>query len=178
MIQPANGRLLDLIAGDLPGHRRVHLKNGLVRFVPESGVGPVLVVGARVKRRFLGRTETAQFQMAAEARRWAPAMLEVHHTGRFKRQGARVEVVEGSEEAALLAAALTFDPGFAAAASTLDFTRFDVGLDGERCLATVELMGASFVSIALPPIRSYVRLHLDQRDALIGCLSAVERLVS
>ena len=177
MIQPAGERLIGLIAADLPDHGVVRAPDGRVTFVPETGGGPVLVVGARVKKRFLGRTEIAQFQTFTVARRWEPARLRVGQTGRLQRRGARVEVVEGSDEAASLAAALTSDAEFAVAAMALDFTRFDLEFDGERCATTVELIGASFVSIALPPIRSYVRLHPDQRVALIGCLAALQRVV-
>lgn len=178
MIQPAGERLLGLIAADLPDHRRLLVEEGLTGFAPVTGGGPVLVVGARVKRRFLGRTEIAQFQTLTGAQRWEPARLRVGQTGRLQRRGARVEVVEGSDRAAQLAAALTSDPGFSAAVVALDFTRFDIDLDGERCATIVELIGASLVSIALPPIRSYVRLHPDQREALIGSLESLQRLIT
>ena len=178
MIRPGSGRLVRLVAADFPDHRLVRGPEGAITFVPEKGIGPVLTMGGRVRKRFLGRTEIAQFQTVTDVRRWGHARLRVHHTGRLKRQGIDVRVEEGSEEATKLASTLSSDAEFGDSASLLDFTRFDIDLDGERCVATVEVMGASFVSIAFPPIRSYVRLHDDQREALVGCLSALERLVT
>ncbi len=177
MTQPASGRLLGLIAGDLQGHRQTGTADGLTAFVPESGVGPTLVVGQRVQKRFLGRTEIAQFRVEGLASGKGPARLSVHHTGKLRTDGIEIRVVEGSGAVAAVADSLAADTVFAAAAASLDFTRFDIALDGERFRATLELMGASFVSIALPPIRSYVRLHRDQGDALIGCASALQRLL-
>jgi hypothetical protein len=42
-------------------------------------------------------------------------------------------------------------------------------------MARVELMGASHVAIALPPMRSYVRLYDDQREALLSTLAELGR---
>lgn len=169
------GRLIGLIAADLPGHRLVGDVDGGAVFVPDGG-GPVLEVGVRVEKRFLGRTEVARFRTRGPATGSAPARLTIRHSGRLRREGVTVVVEEGSPDAVELADAVSSDLEFAAAALALDFTRFDVELDGEVCVATVELMGGSLVSIAFPPIRSYVRLHVDQREALIGSLSALQRL--
>ncbi|MGH8945700.1 MAG: DUF3156 family protein [Acidimicrobiia bacterium] len=167
-------RLIGLIAADLPGHRLSRKADGAAVFEPEAE-GPVLEVTVRVEKRFLGRTEIARFRSVVPARAWGRARLSLHHTGRLKRQGIGVRVDQGSE-AARLAEALRSDPQFAESAADLDFTRFDLESDGENCEATIELMGASLVSIAFPPIRSYVRLHDDQREALVGCLAALQRL--
>ena len=50
--------------------------------------------------------------------------------------------------------------------------------DGETLTATVELMGASYVSIAFPPMRSYIRLYPDQREALVATFGELERVAS
>lgn len=126
----------------------------------------------------MGRTEIARFQTMITVRQWGQeARLRVHHTGRLRRGNPGVTVEHGSGEAVGLAAALMSDAEFVAAVSSLDFTRFDLELEGDSCVTTVELMGATFVSIAFPPIRSYIRLHGDQRDALIASLVALERVV-
>lgn len=169
-------RLIGLIDGDLPDHRLTR-RDGAAVFVPDSE-GPVLEVGVRVERRFLGRTEIARFQTVTPAPGWGPGRLTVRHTGRLSREGVDVRVEEGSEAAEGLADTLRDDPELAASAVRLDFTRFDIDLDGESCRVTVELMGGSLVSIALPPIRSYVRLHDDQREALLASLQAVARVVA
>lgn len=176
MTGPGGGRLIGLVDFDLPDHRLVLDSDCAATFVPVQG-GPSLKVRPRVERRFLGRTEIAQFQTATPVHRWGPAHLRVHHTGGLRRQGPEVRAEKGSEEATRLAGDLSSDADFAMAALSLDFTRFDIDLDGERCVATVELMGATLVSIAFPPIRSYVRLHRDQKDALVGSLTALGRVV-
>lgn len=89
-----------------------------------------------------------------------------------------VEIEAGAEMIATLAATLSSDPGFVESVRALDFTRFNIDLDGETCSATVEVMGASLVSIAFPPIRSYVRLHDDQREALLAGLTSLFRLTA
>ena len=89
-----------------------------------------------------------------------------------------VEVMSGDDAAQLFADDLGSDIDFARATSPLDFTRFEVERTEGQWVATVELMGASFVSLALPPMRSYVRLHADQRDSLIASLSALSSLIT
>lgn len=88
-----------------------------------------------------------------------------------------VDVITGDSAAVDLARAFESDAVFAASILPLDFTRFDVELSAGQCVATVELMGASFVSLALPPMRSYVRLHPDQRKALVASLSALANVI-
>jgi hypothetical protein len=39
-------------------------------------------------------------------------------------------------------------------------------------------MGASYVTIAFPPMRSYVRLYPDQREALVATFGELERVAS
>jgi hypothetical protein len=155
----------------------VRRSEGTAEFVPEEG-GPVLEVSERVERRFLGRTVIARFRTVVPARDWGPGRASVIHTGRLRRQGIEVRDEYGSDEAAELVETLGNDAEFVRSATQLDFTRFELSLDGEVCIADVELMGASLVAIAFPPIRSYVRLHRDQREALIGTLTALERVTA
>lgn len=176
MIAPASGRLLALVAADLPDHSPVGNTNGLTVFVAVDGIE--LVVGSRVKRRFLGRTETAVFQASTPAPSRGPALLQVRQTGALRRRAVEPRVVTGEADAVRVAAALAGDKSFQSAATRLDFTRFDIELDEDACTATIELMGASMVAIALPPIRSYVRLHADQRDALLDSLRALRGVVA
>jgi hypothetical protein len=166
--------LLGLLAHDLPGHDLELSAPGRGRFSPK-GEGPEFDVRERVDRRFLGHTEIAQFLQVVEGAPGPSAHLRVRHTGALKRQGIEVVALAGGEDAERLAAQLEGDGSFTAAGLILDFTEFDaVRSDGEWSVA-VELMGASFVTLALPPMRSYVRLHPDQRDALLTALAAVDR---
>jgi hypothetical protein len=169
------GRLLSLVTADLPGHRVEVAEPGGARFVPIGG-GPVLWVGTRVEKRFLGRTEIAVFQTHFPNPSGVPAELEVRHTGGRTRTG--VEIRGRGSGGDYLQSALADDHGFADAALPLDFKRFDLVSDAETLTATIELMGASYVTIAFPPMRSYVRLYPDQREALVATFGELERVAS
>lgn len=84
-----------------------------------------------------------------------------------------MDVLIGGESTRRLAGLIADDETFTVSAMALDFTRFEVDRSGGGWLATVELMGASFVSLALPPMRSYVRLYADQRRALVDTLGVL-----
>lgn len=170
------GRLLRLLEADLPGHRLHREGDRVGRFQPTNG-GPALTVVERVERRFLGRNEVAQFRVTVPVESTEPAHLTVAHKGRLRREGVTVEVKEGGRREVALAGKVESDPGFVEAALPLDFTRFDLIRSTEKWTVTVELMGASHVSIALPPIRNYVRLFPEQREALLATLEALVRLL-
>jgi len=156
----------------MPGHQLEQESPGKGRFLPRDG-GPVIEVVERVDRRFLGHTEIAQFRMASSGADRGHAHLTIRHTGRMSRQGVAVHVSSGDGAIRRLAERIATAESFTTAAMTLDFTRFEVvRVDGEWS-STIELMGASFVSLALPPMRSYVRLHADQRQALVDTLTAL-----
>jgi hypothetical protein len=176
VIAPASGRLLGLIAADLPDHSPIGKADGLTVFVAVDGTE--LVVGSRVKKRFLGRTETAVFQASTHAPGRGPALLQVRQTGVLRRRAVETRVSAGEADAARIAATIAGDQSFQSAAARLDFRRFEIELDRDACTATIELVGASMVAIALPPIRSYVRLHADQRSALLDSLHALRRVVA
>lgn len=138
----------------------------------------MIQVRERVERRFLGRNQIAGFRIAVPAAASAgPARLRVLHRGRLRRQGVEVEVLRGGEEERSLARAVESDLAFAAAALPLDFTRFLLERSGGEWTAAVELMGATYVSLALPPMRNYVRLYPDQREALLAVFDALARLL-
>lgn len=166
------GRLLRLVSDDLPGHRLEIAEADKARFVPVAG-GSALLVNTRVEKRFLGRTEIAVFGTHVPDPFGAPVELEVRHTGRRTRTGVEIRGSQGG-----LSSSLADDERFVRASIPLDFKRFDLVSDGEVLTASVELMGAAYVSIAFPPMRSYVRLHPDQRDALIATFEELGRVVS
>ncbi len=176
------GRLLRLLQGDLPGHRLERTATGATRFVPVGG-GPAIEVNERVQRRFLGHIESARFVVRIPARSdgdrgLGSTNLEIRHRGRLKREGVTIDVRSGDESAHKVAEVIGGNPGFVAAAMRLDFTQFTVALEEGEWVVTVELMGASFVSLALPPMRSYIRLHVDQREALIASITALSSVVA
>lgn len=170
------GRLLRLLAGDLPGHWVEQASARQARFVPVNG-GPVIEVTERVDRRFLGHNEIAQFEVRAPTSGAESARLQIRHTGRMRRNGVKVMVAEGSESVRALATAIEGHSPFVTAVLPLDFTRFEVRRESEQWVAVVELMGASFVSLALPPMRSYIRLHPDQRAALVDSFAALLNVI-
>lgn len=171
-----SARLVALIEGDLSGYRRETTDGWLVRFVP-VGAGPVLEVASRTEKRFLGRTEIAVFRADLDLSLPVPCTVEVRHTGGLKRSGMTAVATEGGEPGRRLAAALASDRRLGQGLLPLDFTRFEVigGPAGTR--VEVELMGASHVAIALPPIRSYVHLYPDQRKAMTKGICEVRRVL-
>jgi hypothetical protein len=160
----------------MPGYRREAGDHGRVRFVP-VGDGPVLEVASRIEKRFLGRTEIAVFRADFEAPEPEESIIALSHTGGIKRTGVTAAAVEGGASGLRVAAALAADHRLAVALMPLDFTRFEVicGPAGSR--VEVELVGASHVAIALPPIRSYVHLYPDQREAMTTGLEEVRRVL-
>lgn len=173
---PPSMRLAGLVEGDLSGYRRETRDDGMVRFVP-VGEGPVFEVGSRIEKRFLGRTEIAVFRAAIDLSLPEESIVALRHTGGLKRTGVTAVLVEGGEPGEVVATALANDADLAEALMPLDFTRFEVIAGTAGCHVEVELMGASHVAIALPPIRSYVHLHPEQREALTRGLEAVRRIL-
>jgi len=173
---PPSSRLAGLIEGDLAGYRRETGDDGRVRFVP-VGDGPVFEVASRIEKRFLGRTEIAVFRAGIDVSPPDESIIALRHTGGLKRTGVTAVLVEGGESGERVAAALATDRSLAEALMPLDFTRFEVICGPAGCRAEVELMGASHVAIALPPIRSYIHLYPDQREAMTKGLVEVRRVV-
>ncbi len=170
------GRLLGLLAVDLPGHWVEQAGAGRARFVPVNG-GPVIDVTERVDRRFLGHNEVAQFEARIPASEAGPARLKLRHTGRLRRDGVKVTVIEGEAAAVTLAGAIEADAPFVKAVLPLDFTRFDIRRGEGEWASIVELIGASFVNLTLPPMRSYQRLQPDQRVALVDSFAALSSVI-
>ncbi|MGB8362885.1 MAG: DUF3156 family protein [Acidimicrobiia bacterium] len=141
--------------------------------MPTAG-GLVLDVASRAEKRFLGRTEIAVFETHYKASLDDTWSVELKHTGGLKRTGINGRAASG-ERAEQIAEFLAGDEGLTAAALPLDFTRFEVHGDVTGSMTRVELMGASHVAIALPPMRSYVRLYDDQREALLSTLAELGR---
>lgn len=173
---PPSSRLAGLLEAELSGYRREAGDEGRVRFVP-AGAGPVVEVASRIEKRFLGRTEIAVFRAGIDVALPEESIIALRHTGGLKRTGVTAAVVEGGGGAERVAAALASDPSLEEALMPLDFTRFEVICGSTGCRIEVELMGASHVAIALPPIRSYVHLYPDQREAMTRGIEEVRRVV-
>lgn len=173
---PPSSRLAGLVGGELPGHRREAGDDGRVRFVP-VGKGATFELASRTEKRFLGRTEIAVFRVGIDRSLPEESTVALRHTGGLKRTGVTAVPVSGGEPEERVASALAADRRLAETVMPLDFTRFEVICGPTGCRAEVELMGASHVAIALPPIRSYVHLYPDQREAMMQGLEAVRRVV-
>lgn len=153
-------------------------EGGRVRFVPFEGDGPVLEVTSRIEKRFLGRTEIAVFEADLGVTLPEEWIIEVRHTGGLRRSGVAAIPLVGGDPARRVAEALAADSELSRALLPLDFTRFEILGDQARCRARVELMGATQVAIALPPIRSYIHLYPDQREAMLAGLERVRRVLA
>jgi hypothetical protein len=126
----------------------------------------------------LGRTEIAVFEMDLGSVLPEESTIELSHTGGLKRSGLTAAAVDGGDAAIRMAEALASDRRLSDALLPLDFTRFAIlgGLAG--CRARVELMGASHVAIALPPIRSYIHLYPDQLEAMMTGFAELRRVLA
>lgn len=134
-------------------------------------------VAARIEKRFLGRTEIAVFETTFPVS-WDSAFdLFLTHGGRLRRSGLAVIVEHGGSRAQRLADDLAIDDRLGQAAAPLDFTWFEIKGSDAGSRASLELMGASHVAMALPPTRSYIRLYPDQRDALFSTLTELGRVL-
>jgi Protein of unknown function (DUF3156) len=140
---------------------------GKSSFFDDSG-RHVFDVAERAERRFLGSNEIARFVSSVPDHEHRAMRLEVRHTGRMRRSGVEVLARDGGDVADEMARHLMADEDFTSAVFPLDFTEFEVAAAEGKWTAIIELMGASYISIALPPIRNYVRLYPDQRDALLA----------
>lgn len=174
-MSPQQASLIDLVAGDLSSYRRKDLGGGRVRFVSTASRRS-FEVGQREERRFLGRTTIATFH-ATHPGSDTQGAIELRHTGRHNRTGVEARVSNGDSATHDLAARIESDEGLVKAILPLDFTRFELRSDESEWRSTVELMGATLVGIALPPIRSYVRLYPDQLEALTGTFAALDRVI-
>lgn len=125
----------------------------------------------------MGRTTTARFH-TSHAGSTEPGAVLLRHTGRRRRTGIEATVITGGSAMAAVTGAIESDEAFAAAALPLDFTRFELRSDGTDWQTAVELMGATLVAIALPPIRSYVHLYPDQLEALTRTFAELDRLLA
>lgn len=138
-----------------------------------SVAGRDLVVEVRTRGRMMLRITDSTFVVAGPA--WAdPLVVEVSHTGRVRRTGTAVAVREGGDGARALARRLAEDPGLRDAALPLDFTRFVVRSVDGHLEAAITLMGASMTRMRIPPNTSWIRLHDDQREALLGTVAALD----
>jgi hypothetical protein len=104
--------------------------------------------------------------------------IELSHTGGLKRSGVTATVLEGGDAAIRIAENLASDRRQSDALLPLDFTRFEIQGDLSGCRARVELMGASHVAIALPPIRSYIHLYPDQLEAMMTGFEELRRVLA
>ena len=175
-MSPPGASLFDLLSADLSSYRREGASAGGERFVPSKG-GPSIEVTQREERRFMGRTTIARFH-TTHAGATAPGALELRHTGRRRRIGIEAVVISGGHGMVAVADSIASDEDLVAAALPLDFTRFELRSDGTEWRSAVELMGATMVAIALPPMRSYVHLYPDQLEALSATLGQLARVLA
>lgn len=137
-----------------------------------------MLVGSRIEKRFLGRTEVAVFEVDLGSSLSDGSRIELSHTGGLKRSGVTATVLEGGDAAIRIAENLASDRRLSDALLPLDFTRFEIQGDLSGCRARVELMGASHVAIALPPIRSYIHLYPDQLEAMMTGFEELRRVLA
>lgn len=134
--------------------------------------GRSFVVRAATRGRMMLRITDTTFVSTGPA--WdGPLLLEVTHAGRLRRTGTAVRVRTGGSRAQALAGRLAADASLRAVALPLDFTRFRITADDGHLVSSITLMGASMTRMRVPPNTSWIRLHDDQRDALLATMAAL-----
>ncbi|AZC24626.1 DUF3156 family protein [Pseudomonas sessilinigenes] len=129
----------------------------------------------------------AQFLMHIVACQWSmrvpcagpgQARITLRHTGAIRRQGvaARLQVGDSADWAPLLQR-LCRDRQLLEVLLPLDFKRLELCRDERGWQVTLEHFGASEVVNRLPGMRRYIRLNTEQREALLGSFSHLQRLL-
>jgi hypothetical protein len=189
MARPAD--LLAHVAADLTGCEVVRGDRGSAVVTPADG-RPAFRLEVRSERRRLLHLQTLLVHVdgphvaateVSAADVAGAATLVFHHTGQLRRTGLTATIRSAGRgrrwsgvvppAVAAVRDRLLADGALEAASLTLDFTRFEVAVVDGRWRATLELMGASHVRTTLPPSARYVRLHPDQRDALLATVAVL-----
>jgi hypothetical protein len=191
MAAPAD--LIAHVAADLTGCEVARGAPGTAVVTPRDGTPPFRLAVRSERRRLLHlQTLLVHVDGPGVAGPGGPgpsdggattARLVFHHTGQVRRTGLTAVVRpvgrrrRWSREAPPAVAAvrdrLLADGELERASLPLDFTHFEVAVVDGAWRATLELMGASHVRTTLPPSSRYVRLHPDQRDALLATVAVL-----
>jgi hypothetical protein len=186
MAAPAD--LIAHVAADLTGCEVARGAPGTAVVTPRDGTPPFRLTVRSERRRLLhlqtllvhvdglgvagpsdGTTTTARlvFHHTGQVRRTGLTAV-VRPVGRRRRWSGEVPPAVGAMWDRLLA-----DGELERASLPLDFTHLEVAVVDGAWQATLELMGASHVRTTLPPSSRYVRLHPDQRDALLATVAVL-----
>lgn len=140
--------------------------------------GTVLDLRVATAGRALLRVTTTTFAHVGPAWEGPDLQVELGHTGAVRRTGIRARARVGGADADALARELGTDPGLASAVLPLDSTSFTIRTRRGHLVTEVVLMGASMTRLRLPPTASVIGVHGDQRDALLGSLAELDRVLA
>lgn len=171
------GDLLSLLSSDLPGHNLERDAVAQGRFVPKSRGLPGFEARERVITHFLGHVTVTVFTHRPPGTDPGRGRASLRTSGTIRRTGLDPKVIDGNGDAESIATFLCDDPAFRESALDLDFKRFELIGDRDGWTAEIELVGASQVVTAIPPIRRYIRLYPDQRDALLGVFRSMDMVL-
>jgi hypothetical protein len=131
----------------------------------------------RVEKSFLTYTVVTDFVYQINGS--PPGQAEIHlaHTGNLRRTGISGRVKSGGEAARAVLGRLAADQPFIQAILPLDFQRFYLIQDDQGWRAETIQVGASWVSLAFPPVRRYIPLGQDQVEALLATFNRLRRLL-
>lgn len=175
--------LIAHVAADLTGCEVERGATGTAVVTPADGTA-AFQLSVRSERRRLLHLQTLLVHVdGPSSPAEAAAKLVFHHTGQVRRTGLAASVRPVGRgrrwsgavppEVATVRDRLLVDGALEAASLPLDFTSFEVAVVDGAWRATLELMGASHVRTTLPPSARYVRLHPDQRDALLATVAVL-----
>lgn len=148
------------------------------RFETTAGGVPSFNAREDVIKNFLGHVAVVVFSQTVPASDGVRGRAVIRNTGGLRSTGIEGLVKEGDEALGEAIDRLVAHRGFERALLALDFKRYEIQRLDQAFRADVELMGASEVITALPPMRHYIRLYPDQRDALLESFLAMEQALS
>jgi len=171
------GKLLQLVAVDLAQHRFEMGPPHQGRFVAQGGGLPNFEAQEEVVKNFLGHLTVILWRFSLPAPPAEPGWAVIRSSGRIRRMGIEGLTKEGDAAFSESVGRLIDHAGFARALQVLDFKRYEIHRERSSWRADVELIGASEVIAALPPMRRYIRLYPDQRSALLGSFMAMGQVL-
>ena len=166
-----------MVAIDLSQHRLEmdHPHHG--RFVAQGEGLPSFEAHEEVVKNFLGHITVIMWRFSVPAPSGEPGWAVIRTTGGLRRIGVEGLTREGDAAFSESLGRLVGHAGFARALQVLDFKRYELHRERTSWRTEVELIGASEVIAAMPPMRRYIRLYPDQRSALLGSFMAMEQVL-
>ena len=130
-----------------------------------------------VEKNFLAHTVIAEFEYHIGGSLPGQAKIQLEHTGNLRRTGIRARLKQGGDDLTTLIQTLQTDPQFLQAIIPLDFNTFYLIQDHDGWRVQTTQVGASWVNMAFPPVRRYVKMGPEQIEALLATFNRLQTIL-